>query len=246
MAPETAAQRFRAAELHSDVLNPTLPPSYAPLIEDEAAQHLSLSLEGLRTSVAIGDLQRGANFHCAALRRFIGLKHTLPDEVRADAIHLLYTLVTADVDIMFSMRRRWCGLLCKLLRRGKHLKLTLPWRPIFDKLLEHTGTKLRMASYASRSLNQSHVSALARCAAQCRRHFPAGSSEEILTAIEPLLCPKDPQLYTGAALLSLMLPTHSSEGAVWQTRLLALWRGAGIEGCVEWELLFMLLFKRLV
>jgi hypothetical protein len=89
------------------------------------------------------------------------------------------------------------------------------------------------------------VSQLARCAHQCRRHFPAGSSKDILEAVEPLLCPKDPLFFTGAALLSLLLPTHGKEALVWQPRLFSLWRSSGIEGSMEWEMLYMLLFKRL-
>ena len=33
---------------------------------------------------------------------------------------------------------------------------------------------------------------------------------------------------------------------MWQPKLLALWRSSGIEGSMEWEMLYMLLFKRLV
>ena len=214
----------REAEIHSDVLNPALPPSYASLVDTEAATQLQLALHGLRAAVAAGDLQRGANFHCSSLRRFISLKHALPDEVRGYAIQLIYELVTTDVELPLSMRRRWCGLLSKLLRRAKHLRLCLPWRPMFDMIMQHANTKLRIAAYTSRSQSQSHLSALARCAAQCRRHFAASSSADILAAVEPMLCPKDPQLYTGAALLSLLLPTHSREALAWQPRMLELWR----------------------
>ena len=239
----TPHAQARAHELHNECLNAALP--YSALLEDEGVRTLTLSLGGLRSAVAIGDLQRGTNFHCAALRRTISLKHELTDVMRAESIRLIYALVTADIDLQLSMRRRWCGLLCKLLRRAKHLHLNLPWRPMFDKLVRHSSSKLRQAEYTSRAMAHSHVSALARCAAQARRHWPVGSSAEILDAVEPMLCAKDPQLYTGAALLSLLLPTHASEGAVWQARALALWRGSAVEGCIEWELLFLLLFKRL-
>ena len=43
--------------------------------------------------------------------------------------------------------------------------------------------------------------------------------------------------------LCLRAVWHRSQ--VWQSRLLDLWRGCGIEGCIEWEMLFLLLFKRL-
>jgi hypothetical protein len=239
----TPHAQARANELHNECLNAALP--YSALLEDEGVRSLSLSLGGLRSAVAIGDLQRGTNFHCAALRRTISLKHELTDAMRAESIRLIYALVTADIDLQLSMRRTWCGLLCKLLRRAKHLHLNLPWRPMFDKLVRHSSSKLRQAEYTSRAMAHSHVSALARCAAQARRHWPVGSSAEILDAVEPMLCAKDPQLYTGAALLSLLLPTHATEGAVWQARALALWRGSAVEGCIEWELLYLLLFKRL-
>jgi hypothetical protein len=128
----TPHAQARANELHNECLNAALP--YSALLEDEGVRSLSLSLGGLRSAVAIGDLQRGTNFHCAALRRTISLKHELTDAMRAESIRLIYALVTADIDLQLSMRRTWCGLLCKLLRRAKHLHLNLPWRPMFDKL----------------------------------------------------------------------------------------------------------------
>ena len=66
------------------------------------------------------------------------------------------------------MRRRWCALLSKLLRSAKHLQLTLPWRPMLDKILEYSHSKLRVAAFASRSLAHAHLGALARCTAQAR------------------------------------------------------------------------------
>ena len=239
----TPHAQARANELHDECLNSALP--YSAQLEDEGIRSLTLSLDGLRSAIVMGDLQRGANFHCAALRRAVSLKHELSDGKRAESIRLIYVLVTADIDLQLSMRRRWCALLCKLLRRAKHLHLNLPWRPMFDKLVQHSSGKLRQAEYTSRTTAHSHLSALARCASQARRHWPVGSAAEILDAVEPILCAKDPQLYSGAALLSLLLPTHATEGAVWQARALALWRGSAVEGCIEWELLFLLLFKRL-
>ena len=52
--------------------------------------------------MALGDLQRGANFHCAALRRVVSLKHELSDAERARAVRLLYALVT---DIGYRQQR---------------------------------------------------------------------------------------------------------------------------------------------
>ena len=144
----------RRAEVHSESLNAILPPSYSSLVDSEAATQLHLALDGLRAAATAGDLQRGANFHVSALRRFVTLKHELSDDARALSIQLVYRLVTADIDLSFAMRRRWCGLLCKLLRRGKHLRLCLPWRPIFDMILQHASSKLRVAAYHSRSQAQ--------------------------------------------------------------------------------------------
>ena len=241
-AMDVAKQRMP----HTSVLNTWLPSSYNQGLDEEGQEALALSMNGLKQAAALGDLQRGAAFYTAAVRRFLSLKHELCDADRVELIQLLYRLITANLPVPFTSRRRWCSLLTKLLRKGKHLKLTLPWRPIFELLLQHSTSKLRVPAFTSRANQSSHVSQLARCAHQCRRHFPAGSSAEILEAVEPLLCPKDPLFFTGAALLSLLLPTHSSEGLVWQPKLLALWRSSGIEGSMEWEMLYMLLFKRLV
>ena len=242
MLPVDAA---KAATPHTSVLNPWLPASYRDGLDEEGREALQHSLDGLKEAAALGDLQRSAAFYTAAVRRFLSLKHELCDEDKAELIQLLYRLITAELPVAFSSRRRWCSLLTKLLRKSKYLKLTLPWRPIFEQLLKHSTSKLRVAAFTSRANQSSHVSQLARCAHQCRRHFPAGSSKEIMEAVEPLLCPKDPLFFTGAALLSLLLPTHGTEGQVWQPRLFSLWRSSGIEGSMEWEMLFMLLFKRL-
>jgi hypothetical protein len=222
--------RIRASAHHGDILTPLLPSSYASELDEEAREALRLGIEGLREAAAAGDLQRGASFHTAALRRYLGLKHALDDDKRTELARLLYHLVTSDVPASMSVRRRWCGLLCKLLKRMKHERLELPWRPLLPLLLQHGTSKLRVAAYASRSQASGHLAQLAKCAAQCRRHFPEGSAAEILEAVEPLLCPKDPQFFTGATLLSLLLPTHGKEGLVWQPRILSLWRSSGIEG----------------
>ena len=111
----TPHAQARANELHNECLNAALP--YSALLEDEGVRSLSLSLGGLRSAVAIGDLQRGTNFHCAALRRTISLKHELTDAMRAESIRLIYALVTADIDLQLSMRRTWCALLSKRARR---------------------------------------------------------------------------------------------------------------------------------
>ena len=64
-----------------------------------------------------------------------------------------------------------CG---PLLKRGKHLQLQLPWRPLLAALLRHSMPKLRPAAYCSRGVMSAHLGSLARCAAQCRRHFAQG------------------------------------------------------------------------
>ena len=240
-----AIDAARAQQLHSDVLSTLLPSAYSDRVTQESGESLTLCLDGLREAAANGDLARGTSFHTSALRRSLSLKHALTDEQRVSAIATLYQLVTSDVAVAYGVRKRWAGALVKLLRRAKHLAFELPWRPLFAQLLRYSSSKLRVAAYASRASASSHLSQLAQCAHQCRRHFPEGSAAEILEAVEPLLCPKDPQFFTGCALLSLLLPTRGREGAVWQPRMLHLWRGSGIEGCVEWEMIFFVLFKRL-
>lgn len=229
----------------SALLNGLLPSAYAQSLDEESSAGLKLALDGMRSSASEGDLSRGATFHCAALRRHMSLKHGMTDEARVQAIEVLYQLIVADVPVALTVRRRWSSAFCKLMRKAKHLDFKLPWRPLLNQLLLYCTSKLRVAHYTSRANASAHLTQLASCAAQCRRHFPEGSAAEIMQAIEPMLCPKDPQFFSGCALLSLLLPTRGREGAVWQARMLTLWRGSGIEGCVEWEMLFMLLFKRL-
>lgn len=53
------------------------------------------------------------------------------------------------------------------------------------------------------------------------------------------------QLYLGAALFSLLTPTHSDEAAVFMPHLLVLWCNKCVESSLEWDMLFMLLLKRL-
>ena len=66
---------------------------------------------------------------------------------------------------------------------------------------------LRLSEFTSRGHSQHHVAALARVAAKARRHFPEGSSAAILEAIEPLLCPKDPQVPPSSMIRHLPSPT---------------------------------------
>jgi hypothetical protein len=153
-------------------LNDQLP--YASLLPAEGAHARSLLITGLRESLKSGDLQRGARFHCAALKRLVSLKLPLPDEERTELIHLLYELITADVPLPLPLRSRWCSNLVQLLKRGKHLQLQLPWRPLLAALLRHSMPKLRPAAYCSRGVMSAHLGSLARCAAQCRRHFAQG------------------------------------------------------------------------
>lgn len=175
-------------------LNALLPPNYSGNLVDEGVSMLQAALRGLKNSFVVGDLQRGCRFHTAALKRCLGYKHELSDADRAECIYILYDLVTADVEIELTLRVRWASTLTFLLRRAKHLTLSLPWRPMFECLVKHTRSKLRIAAYVNRAVVQSHSHMLARAAAQCRRHFPAGTSAELLEAITPMLCPKDPQV----------------------------------------------------
>ena len=224
-------------------LNVQLP--YAALLPAEAEHARSLVLTGLREALQTGDLQRGARFHCAALRRLIGLKIPLLDEERIELIHMLFALVTADVPLPLPLRTRWCGLLVLVLKRGKHLSLELPWRPLLAALLRHSVPKLRRSEYRSRGVAAAHLGALANVAAQCRRHFAEGTTVGLLAEIEPLLCPHTPQFHVGAALLSLLLPSHGNEATVWMGRVLELWVESGVHNCLEWELLWLLPLKRL-
>ena len=88
-----AVDEARARECRSSELNALLPTRYLDALEQESAEGLQLALGGLRAAVAQGDLSRGATFHCGALRRYLTLKHQLPDEARVEAIELLYRLV---------------------------------------------------------------------------------------------------------------------------------------------------------
>jgi hypothetical protein len=196
---------------------------YAALLPAEAEHARSLVLTGLREALRTGDLQRGARFHCAALRRLIGLKIPLLDEERIELIHMLFALVTADVPLPLPLRTRWCSLLVLVLKRGKHLSLELPWRPLLAALLRHSVPKLRRSEYRSRGAVAAHLGALASVAAQCRRHFAEGTTVDLLAEIEPLLCPHTPHFHVGAALFSLLLPSHGNEAAAWMGRVLELW-----------------------
>ena len=202
-------------------LNVQLP--YAALLPAEAEHARSLVLTGLREALRTGDLQRGARFHCAALRRLIGLKIPLLDEERIELIHMLFALVTADVPLPLPLRTRWCSLLVLVLKRGKHLSLELPWRPLLAALLRHSVPKLRRSEYRSRGSVVAHLGALASVAAQCRRHFAEGTTVDLLAEIEPLLCPHTPHFHVGAALFSLLLPSRGNEAAAWMGRVLELW-----------------------
>ena len=210
-------------------LNVQLP--YAALLPAEAEHARSLVLTGLREALRTGDLQRGARFHCAALRRLIGLKIPLPDEERVELIHMLFALVTADVPLPLPLRTRWCSLLVLVLKRGKHLSLELPWRPLLAALLRHSMPKLRRSEYRSRGAITAHLGALASVAAQCRRHFAEGTTVDLLAEIEPLLCPHAPLFHVGAALFSLLLPSRGNEAAVWMDRVLELW----VRRCPAWH-----------
>ena len=196
---------------------------YAALLPAEAEHARSLVLAGLREALRTGDLQRGARYHCAALRRLIGLKIPLPDEERVELIHMLFALVTADVPLPLPLRTRWCSLLVLVLKRGKHLSLELPWRPLLAALLRHSVPKLRRSEYRSRGSVVAHLGALASVAAQCRRHFAEGTTVDLLAEIEPLLCPHTPHFHVGAALFSLLLPSRGNEAAAWMGRVLELW-----------------------
>ena len=223
-------------------LNQELP--YASVLDAERDDAFNLAVTGLRQALTTGDLQRAARFHTAAIRRALALKHRLADETLTSLIYLLFELVTAPVTVALPVHTRWCGLLVKLLKSGKHLALTLPWRRLFEMLVSHA-PKLRLASYASRGVQSAHAAALARVAAQARRHFPAGTAAALLEALEPLLCPHGVKFFVGCALFSLLMPTKGAEAAVWLPSALAHWRSGAASSCAEWELLWVHLLKRL-
>ena len=144
---------------------------------------------------------------------------------------MLFALVTADVPLPLPLRTRWCSLLVLVLKRGKHLSLVLPWRPLLAALLRHSMPKLRRSEYRSRGAITAHLGALASVAAQCRRHFAEGTTVDLLAEIEPLLCPHAPLFHVGAALFSLLLPSRGNEAAVWMDRVLELW----VHRCPAWH-----------
>ena len=94
-------------------------------------------------------------------------------------------------------------------------------------------------------MQSAHAAALARVAAQARRHFPAGTAAALLEALEPLLCPHGVKFFVGCALFSLLMPTKGAEAAVWLPSALAHWRSGAASSCAEWELLWVHLLKRL-
>ena len=193
MLPIDAA---RTNELHSDCLNVCLPSAYKTELDEESKEGLELALGGLRAAAAAGDLSRGANFHCSALRRHLALKHALSDAARVEVIEILYRLVTADVPVAHGVRRRWAVALCKLLRRAKHLDFVLPWRPLLSQLLLYSTSKLRIAQFASRSI-RAPIARIAAAVASTSspssspstRLSPTASADSISDRCDMLLSP---------------------------------------------------------
>lgn len=190
----------------AQTLNAALP--YAILLDSESDEGFRIAIEGLRLAVALGDVHRGVKFHMAALQRHLQLRHKLSDEQRGELIKIVFRLVVQDTPISMRVRMRWCNLLERLLQRGKHLKLSLPFRPLLNLVLRRSWPRLRKHEFTNRSSEHHYLQALARCASLCARHLATGSAAEIIAAIEPLLCAQDGSLVRRTAALS-PAPTHA-------------------------------------
>ena len=233
------------ASRHSEeaALNRALP--YAASLPAEAAASLDAAASGLRTALAIGDFQRGAPHALRQLALHLQRKHDLADQERRALILDAHAAV-CHADLPASTRAEACVVLSGLLRRGKHLNVSLGWRPLWRLLLAAHLPEHGPVSYESRSVAASHRVELARCVARCRSHFAAGEAQAMLDAAAALLCPHDAsRFFLGASLLALFLPSHGDAAACWLPAVLRLWLSCGVDGSAEYDALWLGLLARL-
>lgn len=182
---------------------------------------------GLARSIAAGDVagSSGRYWVRAIQTHVFDLRRPVPDETRTQLVQLLYNAITmhhtgTEVDASTSSSRldptlqsKWAGVLTRLLKKWKNLAgsvMTLPWRPLYDTLLEAYTHGLRQPAHHATAIHAYRVSTLVSLAKKARRFFPAGAAQEIQDTIRPFFCPHDnSSTFKAQALLCLFVPSSS-------------------------------------
>jgi hypothetical protein len=136
---------------------------------------------------------------------------------------------------------------------GDASRLELPWRPIYDSLLQ---CAFRGSSWEGATVGEAeqiigseaakfHKTALLGLARRARNFFHRGASEEILSELRPYFCPHDERcLLRATALLSWFLPDEVRDPGALVAELVGVWEL--MPSGNEWNKLWFGMLSRLV
>ena len=168
-----------------------------------------------------GGLTGGLGYYAETLERYLDLKYPIPLDVKRSLALTLFgfctsTLARADADVTAAALK--C--LTKIIKKKNISGLVLPWRPLYQTLLDYVsdGWPSTGAARAWRAPSKLHglvLKRLAAAAAKSRFYFSKDATAEITKELTPLLdCPSNRKYFLAQAFLCLLLPVKHGAEAV--------------------------------
>eukprot|EP00462_Mataza_sp_D1_P017942 CAMPEP_0175135236 /NCGR_PEP_ID=MMETSP0087-20121206/8608_1 /TAXON_ID=136419 /ORGANISM="Unknown Unknown, Strain D1" /LENGTH=1563 /DNA_ID=CAMNT_0016417859 /DNA_START=35 /DNA_END=4722 /DNA_ORIENTATION=- len=192
------------------------PQQWHKLLKQDSARQLKVILEKLQSCVDLHDY-KGARYYAQRLRNYLENKFPLTLEERESLVNLMMELVVACNDV--ANLSRFSYTLGLLLKREKRLKVTIPWRPLYEKLLRFFFVGAHQLPEATPSIKQTLGSCLTRLIKRARKYFPPEAAEEILLEFMPNLCPLDEAYFKNQSLLCIFLPATKKTSATLKERV---------------------------
>ncbi|RKP08827.1 hypothetical protein THASP1DRAFT_29379 [Thamnocephalis sphaerospora] len=200
---------------------------------DESEQQLSNIKCGLSARLGAGDWA-GARKYNRQLEDYMSLKYPLCQEDRVCLAKLLYhVVVQPEVDIAVAdCYAQTCADLLRKRHRIESGALTLPWRPLYEKLHAHLSQKRSKWSSPDEGAKSDQI---VRLALISQRFFPADATQEILDEFLPPIQIKQHNVaFDAMTWLGRLLPVEPVDGqaVTWLPTMFNLW--TTMSRSVEW------------
>ncbi|KAI8048198.1 hypothetical protein BDF22DRAFT_703922 [Syncephalis plumigaleata] len=216
---------LKTEELHDPYCIPLTGLLPYAIPDEEPIQLLNNIKSGISVHLGIGDWI-GAFSYISRLENYIELKYPLTVHDRVELCRLFYTVLT-DPDTDYHRASRYAYLCIKLVQHEYHVPsdaLTLPWRPLYNKL--KTILQPKYSSVATPDMGE-NAHSIKRLPLVVSRFFGSEATSEILALWLPTIQPYSPNaMLTGISWLRRFLPVEpTTDGCppTWLPTLFQCW-----------------------
>jgi len=223
----------------------TLPDTYRSNIASESAQSVQYIKQGLTSCASTGDLYKGCNLYIRNLNKHLKLKYHLSDEDASFLSQKLFQIITFP-DLDLSFQAKWSKTLSRLLKKHKDMKLTLPWRPLYNVIKEIHFRSKNQEDYSGWATAKFHLSAMIGLVRSARRFFSKEATEEVIKEFLPLACVHENTMFKAMAFLGTFLPIHKDSTfnfEAWFPHFFAVW--GWIENSSDWDKVHFAILSRI-